>query len=230
MNDSIGVANALPFQGDFARVVGYPGRRFATLPRRSAVGCECVSPLSSQNRQHRFTRPYYAERHAIDVGKAEGARGRRCRARIDTLFGDSDVVVRSGNVVTPSLAKKPSATLEQMRRSNGFARRRRPFFGRLLSFQSKIGINFRFYLNYFTGPPKRERSAIFSLYSGIMSHSLPKAYRSAIDLAGQSSGIRRRRIDIRKSDGFNTLVLGIPLHAVRLVILLFRYFWRGATR
>jgi len=104
---------------------------------------------------------HYAERHTIDVGKAEGARGRRCRARIDTLFGDSDVVVRSGNVVTPSLAKKPSATLEQMRRSNGFARRRRPFFGRLLSFRSQIGINFRFYLNYFTGPPKRERSAIF---------------------------------------------------------------------
>ena len=141
--------------------VGYPGRRSTALPRRSALGCKSVSPLGYQYRQHRFTRPYHSKRLAIDVGKAEGARGRRCRARIDTLFGDSDVVVRSGNVVTPSLAKKPSANLDQMRRSNGFARRRRPFFGRLLSFRSKIGINFRFYLNYFTGPPKRERSAIF---------------------------------------------------------------------
>ena len=49
MNNSIGVASVLPFQGDFAMVTGYPGRRFAALPRRSALGCKCVSPLGYQS-------------------------------------------------------------------------------------------------------------------------------------------------------------------------------------
>ncbi len=68
MDDSIGVANVLPLQGDFARVVGYPGRRFAAMPRRSALGCQCVSLLGYQYRQHRFTRPYHSGRHAVDHG------------------------------------------------------------------------------------------------------------------------------------------------------------------
>jgi len=41
----IEVAHVLPFQGDFARVAGYPGRRFAATPLRSALGYKCVSPL-----------------------------------------------------------------------------------------------------------------------------------------------------------------------------------------
>ncbi len=40
MIDSIGVAHVLPLQGDFAMLAEYPGRRFAALPRRSALGCD----------------------------------------------------------------------------------------------------------------------------------------------------------------------------------------------
>ena len=57
-----------------------------------------------------------------------------------------------------------------------------------------------------------------------MSHSLPKAYRSAIDLAGKTSKAGRQKIDIGAPNGLNALSPQIPLDAARFVILLFRYF------
>ncbi len=42
VNDGLYV---LPLPGDFSRAIRYPGRRFAAMPRLSALGYRCVSPL-----------------------------------------------------------------------------------------------------------------------------------------------------------------------------------------